>query len=145
MKWQNAIKDYKHYLKIERGLSKNSIDNYELDVQKLISYLETHSATISPLTIDKDLVQRFIYDASKSINARSQSRLISGLRSFFSYLVFEDYRDTNPLDHIESPKTGRKLPDTLSIVEIDSLIAAIDVSKSYNNNIWDYEILDSYS
>ena len=65
----------------------------------------------------------------KTINARSQSRLISGLRSFFSYLVFEDYRETNPLDHIESPKIGRKLPDTLSTKEIDQLIAAIDLSK----------------
>ena len=81
----------------------------------------------------KALSKTFIYDETKRINARSQSRLISGLRSFFSYLVFEDYRKTNPLDHIESPKTGRKLPDTLSIEEIDSLIGAIDLSKCYNN------------
>ena len=133
MKWQNATTDYKHYLKIERGLSKNSIESYVRDVQKLMLYLEQHNMTISPIKIDKKVVQSFIYDASKSINARSQSRLISGLRSFFSYLVFEDYRNTNPLDHIESPKTGRKLPDTLSIQEIDSLIEAIDLSKSYNN------------
>jgi integrase/recombinase XerD len=132
MKWLNAIKDYKHYLKIERGLSENSIESYERDVQKLIDYLEHHNITISPIKIEKNAIQSFIYDTSKHINARSQSRLISGLRSFFSYLVFEDYRQTNPLDHIESPKTGRKLPDTLSIDEIDALIGAIDLSKSYN-------------
>lgn len=132
MKWQSAIKDYKHYLKIERGLSNNSIESYENDVQKLMLYLEQHNMTISPIKIDKSVIQSFIYEASKTINARSQSRLVSGLRSFFSYLVFEDYRKTNPLDHIESPKTGRKLPDTLSIEEIDSLIGAIDLSKSYN-------------
>lgn len=132
MKWQNAIKDYKHYLKIERGLSNNSIESYIHDVQKLMLYLEQHNTMVSPIKIDKNVIQSFIYDASKSINARSQSRLISGLRSFFSYLVFEDYRDTNPLDHIESPKIGRKLPDTLSIEEIDALIGAIDLSKSYN-------------
>ncbi|WCO03026.1 site-specific tyrosine recombinase [Psychroserpens ponticola] len=132
MKWQNAIKDYKHYLKIERGLSNNSIESYVRDVQKLILYLEQNSISISPIMIEKNVIQPFIYDASKSINARSQSRLISGLRSFFSYLIFEDYRKTNPLDHIESPKTGRKLPDTLSIKEIDTLIGAIDLSKSYN-------------
>ena len=132
MKWHSAIKDYKHYLKIERGLSNNSIVSYVRDVQKLMLYLEEHNMTMSPIKIDKDIIQSFIYEASKSINARSQSRLISGLRSFFSYLVFEDYRQTNPLDHIESPKTGRKLPDTLSIEEIDSLIGAIDLSKSYN-------------
>jgi len=132
MKWQNAVKDYKHYLKIERGLSNNSIESYIHDVQKLMLYLEQHNTMVSPIKIDKNVIQSFIYDASKSINARSQSRLISGLRSFFSYLVFEDYRDTNPLDHIESPKIGRKLPDTLSIEEIDALIGAIDLSKSYN-------------
>jgi integrase/recombinase XerD len=133
MKWQNAIEDYKHYLKIERGLSHNSIKSYELDVQKLFSYLEEHNISTSPIKIDKNVIQNFVYDTSKQINARSQSRLISGLRSFFSYLVFEDYRQTNPLDHIESPKTGRKLPDTLSISEIDKLISAIDLSKTYNN------------
>ena len=132
MKWQDAIKDYKHYLKIERGLSNNSIDSYVRDVQKFMLYLEQHSMAISPIEIDKNVIQSFIYEASKSINARSQSRLISGLRSFFSYLVFEDYRETNPLDHIESPKTGRKLPDTLSIEEIDLLISAIDLTKNYN-------------
>ncbi|MFK7781087.1 site-specific tyrosine recombinase [Psychroserpens sp.] len=133
MKWQNAIKDYKHYLKIERGLSVNSIDSYVRDVEKLILHLEHDNNSISPIEIDKNVIQSFIYYESKRINARSQSRLISGLRSFFSYLVFEDYRKTNPLDHIESPKTGRKLPDTLSLKEIDSLIGAIDLSRCYNN------------
>ena len=132
MKWRNALNDFNYYLKIERGLSANSISNYELDVEKLINYLETHSIQISPIDIDYQTVQSFIYDASKQLNSRSQSRLISGLRSFFSYLVFEDYRKTNPLDHIESPKIGRKLPDTLSIDEIDALISAIDLSKEYN-------------
>lgn len=132
MKWQNALNDYKYYLKIERGLSKNSVVNYELDVEKLINYLDTNSINVSPITIDHEQVQAFIYDASKQLNARSQSRLISGLRSFFNYLVFEDYRKTNPLDQIESPKIGRKLPDTLSIDDIDNLISAIDLTKEYN-------------
>ncbi len=129
MKWQQALKDYQLYLKIERGLSKNSIDNYALDVKKLISYLEANNMTISPITITPDIIQQFIYEIAKNVNARSQSRLISGLRSFFSYLVFEDYRASNPLELIESPKIGRKLPDTLSEEEIDSLINAIDLSK----------------
>lgn len=129
MKWEAAIRDFKHYLKIERGLSENSIDNYELDVLKLIKYLEIHNISVSPVVIDQKTIQPFIYEVSKSINPRSQSRLISGLRSFFNYLVFEDYRNTNPLDHIESPKIGRKLPDTLSITDIDNLINAIDLSK----------------
>lgn len=118
MKWQNALIDYKHFLKIERGLSQNSIDNYEFDVLKLIQYLEDKSIEYSPIEISHTTIQPFIYEISKQLNARSQSRLISGLRSFFGYLVFEDYRTTNPLDLIESPKIGRKLPDTLSIEEI---------------------------
>lgn len=129
MKWEHALKDYKHYLKIERGLSHNSITNYEFDILKLIDYLKEHDITVSPLEISSEVIQPFVYEVSKVLNPRSQSRLISGLRSFFSYLIFEDYRKTNPLDHIESPKIGRKLPDTLSIEDIDNLIAAIDLSK----------------
>lgn len=132
MKWKNALEDYKYYLKIERGLSSNSIVNYELDVLKLMSYLESKDSHISPMDISYETIQEFIYHFSKELNTRSQSRLISGLRSFFTYLVFEDYRKTNPLDHIETPKIGRKLPDTLSTSEIDELIKAIDLTKTYN-------------
>ena len=129
MTWTQALKDYNAYLKIERGLSKNSIENYSRDVSKLVFYLEQSHIDSSPISITSTTIQEFIYESSKRINARSQSRLISGLRSFFNYLIFEDYRNDNPLDLIESPKIGRKLPDTLSEEEIDSIIAAIDLSK----------------
>ncbi|MFT7331197.1 MAG: integrase/recombinase XerD [Roseivirga sp.] len=129
MKWNNALKDYNLYLRIERGLSLNSLDSYSRDVKKLISFLELNELPISPLDIDSDTIQRFIYDASKSLRAGSQARLISGLRSFFDYLIFEEYRKTNPTDLIESPKLGRKLPDTLSVDDIDIIIASIDLSK----------------
>lgn len=129
MKWQQAIKDYQLYLKIERGLSQNSIDSYTRDIKKLLLFLEDASLAVSPINIDNSTIQQFIYEVSKSINARSQARLISGLRSFFDYLIFEDYRTTNPTDLIESPKIGRKLPDTLSIDDIDTIISAIDLSK----------------
>jgi integrase/recombinase XerD len=129
MKWNNALKDYNLYLRIERGLSLNSLDSYSRDVKKLISFLELNELPISPLEIDSDTIQKFIYDASKSLSAGSQARLISGLRSFFDYLIFEEYRKTNPTDLIESPKLGRKLPDTLSVDDIDIIIASIDLSK----------------
>lgn len=129
MKWNQAIKDYLLYLKIERGLSKNSLDSYASDVRKLVVYLDVHDITISPTKIDADTIQQFIYEESKSINPRSQSRLISALRSFFDYLIFEKYRELNPTDLIESPKIGRKLPDTMSIEDIDFIIGAIDLSK----------------
>ncbi|MCM8571093.1 site-specific tyrosine recombinase XerD [Gramella jeungdoensis] len=130
MKWQHALQDYRHYLKLERGLSANSIENYSLDVIKLINFLNVNKIEVSPLNISDKTIQEFIYDASKSLNARSQSRLISGLRSFFGFLVFEDYRKDNPLDLMESPKIGRKLPDTISIEEVDKIIGAIDLSKN---------------
>jgi integrase/recombinase XerD len=128
VKWQQALTDYQHYLRIERGLSANSIENYGYDIVKFINYLEEHEIQISPLKISEEKIQEFIYEVSKSMSARSQSRIISGLRSFFDYLVFEDYRKDNPLELIESPKIGRKLPDTLSTEEIDRLIKSIDLS-----------------
>lgn len=132
MKWSQAITDYQHYLKIERGLSNNSIENYSYDIKKLITYLENNNISSSPTAIDNEIIKQFIYTISKDINPRSQARLISGLRNFFDYLVFENYRKTNPLDLIESPKIGRKLPDTLSIGDIDLLISTIDLSYQYN-------------
>ncbi|WP_340076559.1 site-specific tyrosine recombinase XerD [Leptobacterium sp. I13] len=129
MKWGYAIKDYEHYLKIERGLSINSVHNYILDIKRLVSYLEEHQIQHSPITIPDETVQQFIYVIAKEVQPRTQARIISGLRSFFNYLVFEDYRNENPLELIESPKIGRKLPDTLSEEDIDMLIAAIDLSK----------------
>ena len=129
MKWQNALKDYQLYLRIERGLSQNSINNYSFDIKKLIQYLAKNDMTISPTAISKETIQEFIYTIAKTVNARSQSRIISGLKGFFNYLVFEDYRNNNPLDTIDSPKIGRKLPDTLSELEINELIAAINLSK----------------
>ncbi len=128
MKWQEALRDYQHYLRIERGLSLNSIENYSYDIVKLIHYLEEAKIKISPLQISEERIQDFIYQVSKTMSARSQSRIISGLRSFFDYLVFEDYRKDNPLELVESPKIGRKLPDTLSTEEIDRLIESIDLS-----------------
>ncbi|WP_067037203.1 site-specific tyrosine recombinase XerD [Allomuricauda sp. CP2A] len=129
MNWHQALQDYKNYLKIERGLSSNSISNYGLDLQKLMEYLNEHSITESPIQIDQETVQQFIYDVAKTVNPRSQARIISGLKGFFNYLVFEDYRSDNPMDLIETPKIGRKLPDTLSVEEINGLISAIDLSK----------------
>ena len=130
MTWDSALNDYKNYLKIERGLSENTINNYEFDINRLIQHLKSHDRKeVSPQNIEKDHIQEFIYEISKSLKPRSQARIISGLRSFFDYLIFEDIRSTNPTDLIESPKLGQKFPDTLSTAEIDQLIAAIDLSK----------------
>ena len=128
MRWQDALRDFQFYLKIERGLSENSVINYSNDMSKLINYLEENAIQNTPLTITDETIQQFIYTTSKDINARSQSRLISGLRSFFDFLIFEKYRKDNPTALVETPKIGRKLPDTLSLQDIDTIIASIDLS-----------------
>ena len=128
MKWQEALKDFLLYLKIERGLALNSVENYGRDIQKLILFLEEYEIKKSPINISDETIQQFVYEVSKKVNARSQSRIISGLRSFFDYLIFENYRKDNPTSLLETPKIGRKLPDTLSIAEIDNLLGHIDLS-----------------
>ena len=129
MKWNQLLNDYSHYLKIERGLSENSISSYKNDVKKLIGFLKEKKMSIPPQNIAKETIQEFIYSIAKEVNARSQSRIISGLRGFFDYLIFENYRETNPMDLIEAPKIGRKLPDTLTVEEIDKIVSSIDLGK----------------
>ncbi|WP_370225481.1 site-specific tyrosine recombinase XerD [Mesoflavibacter sp.] len=128
MNWTQAKTDFSTYLKIERGLSDNTINSYLLDVEKLIVFLKENNSGDSPVNISKETIKEFVYQTAKQLNPRSQSRLISGLKGFFNYLVFENYRDDNPIDHIEAPKIGRKIPDTLSLNDINKLIAAIDLS-----------------
>ena len=130
MNWSESILDYSHYLKIERGLSYHTIQNYIRDVKKLVYFLDEEKISSSPIGINEELIQKFIYIIAKEISPRSQARIISGLRSYFDYLIFENYRESNPTDLIETPKIGVKLPDTLSEQEINSLISAIDLSKT---------------
>lgn len=130
MEWKQILKDYITYLRLERGLSVNSISSYELDMSKLINFLKVKGILATPLTIDQETLQLFLYEIAKDLNARSRARLISGLKSFFNFLIFEDYRQDNPTDLIEAPKIGRKLPETISVEEIDRLVAAINLSKN---------------
>ena len=87
--WENLLKDYLIYLKIERGLSNNSIKSYSYDIQKLIRYINKYNGKLSLKKCDKQFMQEFIYNISKNINSRSQARLLSSLKSFFNYLIFE--------------------------------------------------------
>jgi len=129
MTWKEALTDYQYFLKIERGLSANSVAAYSQDIKKLIRFLADHEIVISPLKIDGNIVERFVYSSAKVMAPRSQARMISGIRNFFDYLIFEDLRKENPTDLLESPKIGRKLPDTLSETEINQIISGIDLSK----------------
>ena len=130
MNWNTYIKNYISYLKIERNLSQNTINSYCFDIERLLIFLEKENMEVSPIEIKEETVQQFIYEIAKEVNPRSQARIISGLKSFFSYLIFEDLRLDNPLELIESPRLGRKLPDTLAIEEIDALIDAVDLSSN---------------
>lgn len=129
MNWSTYIKSFQSYLRIERSLSANTIANYSFDLLRLTQFLEINNITKNPINISEEEIQQFIYAVSKEVNPRSQARIISGLKSFFNYLIFEDYRTDNPMELIETPRLGRKLPDTLSIQDIDRLIAAIDLAK----------------
>jgi integrase/recombinase XerD len=132
MNWSQALSDFKLYLKIERGLSQHSIDNYAFDIQKLIAFIDSSQNSVSPININHHTISDFIYHISKEVKPRSQARIISGLRSFFNYLIFENYRKDNPVEQIEAPRLGRKLPDTLSTKDIDNLISAIDLTREFN-------------
>ncbi|MDG1572580.1 site-specific tyrosine recombinase XerD [Robiginitalea sp. M366] len=129
MKWEQAIADYIHYLRLERGLSEHSVSNYRRDVRKLADYACSLEPAVGPLETTRHHLEGFVHELGSRLQARSQARVISGLRGFFDYLLFEKYREDNPMEWIESPKIGRKLPDTLSVADIDRMIAAIDRSK----------------
>ena len=128
--WKRYILDFGNYLRIERGLSSQTITSYNFDLKKLVDYLTLHSVDESPLLISSTILKEFVYTISSEVNPRTQSRILSGLKSFFSYLIFEDLRRDNPMDLIEAPKLQQTLPDTLSVEEIDRLIAAIDLSSN---------------
>ncbi len=128
MNWKQAIQSFKHYLSLERGMSTNSVENYLFDVRRLLRFLEEDDIQSSPSQISENEIKDFITHIAKELNARSQSRVLSGLRSFFDFLITENIRNDDPMQLIEAPKIGRKLPDTLSIDEIDQLISSIDLS-----------------
>jgi len=127
LNWGQAVSDFQIYLQIERGLSKNSIENYTLDIQAFQKFLEIEKINISPLECEEEILKQFIYETAKALSPYTQARRVAGLRSFFDYLIFEKYITSNPTDLIETPKLGRKLPDVLSIEEIELLIDHLDL------------------
>jgi len=129
MDWKTAIKEFKNYLKLERSLSGNSVMAYESDIQKFVNYLEIKKSSLLPIQAGINDFKDFIeWINSLGLSARSQARIISGLKAFYKFLLMEDLIDTDPTKLLESPKLGRKLPEVLSIEEIDAVISAIDLS-----------------
>lgn len=129
MAWDIYIQEYENYLKLERSLSGNSIEAYVHDVIKLRQFLEITNSDLNPLQITVVELQNFIeYINELGMTPHSQARIISGLKSFYKFLVYEGELDKDPTTLLEAPKLGRKLPDTLNIHEIDKIFEAIDHS-----------------
>jgi integrase/recombinase XerD len=129
--WDLHIKHFKNYLKLERSLSANSIEAYEHDVVLLKQFLELSKLEISPLTLTTKNIQSFLKHINElGMSAHSQARILSGLKAFYKYMLFEELIVKDPTELIEGPRLGRKLPDTLSYHEIESLLEAIDLSTS---------------
>jgi len=127
MSWEKSIKGFKSYLQIERSLSDNSVQAYIRDVKKFANYAIL--IELSELNVTRIDISNFLAQINQEdISSRSQARIISGIKAFYKYLIMEDYLKINPTELIESPKIGLKLPDTLSLIEIDKLIAAVDLS-----------------
>lgn len=127
--WERYIKQFVHYLKIERSLAENSIFAYQQDIAKLRDFCESY--TLSPEHIQTGHLKQFVAELyDMGLSARSQARIISGWKQFFDFLLLEEVRKDDPSESLELPKIGRKLPEVLTIEEIDALIAAIDLSSN---------------
>ncbi len=135
--WEYEIIEYKNYLKLERSLSDNSISAYINDVKKLTAYLEIEgNSDINCSNLDFEILKKFIeYLYKLGISSHTQARIISGLKSFFNYLIIEEKISVNPMELIQSPKLNKKLPDTLSLDEIDKILNAIDMG-TYEENLF---------
>jgi integrase/recombinase XerD len=129
MTWERYIKHFVSYLKIEKGLAENSILAYQRDVQKLMEFAVEQHLEVKQLQIGH--LKNFLFDLNQlGIGARSQARIISGIKQFFLFLLLEDALQNDPSELLEMPQIGRKLPEVLDMEEIDRLIAAIDLSKN---------------
>ena len=126
MNWSEGIQAFKSYLLLERGLSENTVVNYVYDVQKLVAFLETNNIAIGPTKVKSSNLLQFIYESAKEVKPSSQSRLLSGLRVFFDFLMVEGLRGSNPVTLVEPPKIGSVLPVTLSTSEVEKLFTSFD-------------------
>lgn len=132
MNWELHIKHFKNYLKLERSLADNTLEAYEHDVLKLSQFLDMTTKDVSPITLTPKNLRDFVeYINELGASPHSQARILSGIKGFYKYLLFEDIIKKDPTALIDGPKLGRKLPDTLDLHEIEKLLAAIDLSKAH--------------
>ena len=130
MSWESSIKEFKYYLKIERSLADNTIQSYLRDINKLADYC--NKLKIDEKNVKVNDIRNFINHLNNDqISARSQARIISGIKAFYKYLILENYIKDDPTLLIENPKIGLKLPEVLSVNEIEIIISSIDLSKKH--------------
>ena len=130
MSWESSIKEFKYYLRIERSLADNTIQSYLRDINKLADYC--NQLKIDDKNVKVNDIRNFINHLNNDqISARSQARIISGIKAFYKYLILEDYIKDDPTLLIENPKIGLKLPEVLSVNEIEIIISSIDLSKKH--------------
>ena len=130
MTWDNAIESYKTYLILEKSLSSNSVEAYLNDINKLAKYCADKHKVKTPDEVTYDILKDYlIYVSEVGVTNRTQARCISSIRSFFKFLVFDGQLDNNPTRLLEAPKIGRKLPNILSVEEIDSMLNAVEMYK----------------
>lgn len=128
--WPAALQLFRAYLLLERSLSANTLDAYISDVQKFVRYQEIEGIELGPLQVKRGDLEQFIHWVNRlGLEASSQARLISGLRAFYKFLLIEDLLDDDPTDLLEGPRLRRKMPEVLSVYEIQQMLAAIDLSE----------------
>ena len=128
--WQSYINAFRNYLKLERSLADNSVEAYLHDAEKLHEFILLTDPALSPMQVTEKQLMNFLkYLGELGLAAHSQARILSGLKSFFKYLLLENLIQHDPTQLLEAPKLGRKLPDTLNFPEIEAMLDAIDLSK----------------
>lgn len=131
MTWPAAIQQFRAYLLFERSLSPNTLEAYLSDVQKFVQYLELEQSTLEPLAVQRQHLEQFILWANRlGLEASSQARLISGLRAFYKFLLVEDLLDEDPTEMLEGPRLHRKMPDVLSLHDIQRMLNSINLSEA---------------
>ena len=131
MNWDSGFEDFKNYLKLERGLSDNSVKSYDYDLILFKKFLIANKINDTPLNCNPETIKNYLYQSFSDKKSRSLARSISAIKSFFNYLIFEGYIKDSPISNIESPKQEKKLPEVLTEDEIKNLIDSINLNQDF--------------
>ena len=131
MNWDSSFENFKNYLKLERGLSINSIKSYEYDLNLFKNFIQSNQMSDTPFNCRPETVKNYLYNNLSNKKSRSQARSISSIKSFFNYLIFEGHIKKSPISDIESPKLEKNLPEVLTELEIEKLIKSFDLQQNF--------------